>query len=158
MAKGRKIIVTPESQLRGRFIEGVLEEIVSPGNLLQFKAATEPDGTGRYTFEEFDGAADGERSVTIVALENKLAGKTASDAYAAGDRVFAYIPAIGDELNVMVQASSGAVAIGTKYIKDDGTGTLIITTGTPESEPFIALETASDPASDSLMHMMFTGN
>lgn len=155
MAKGNKILVVGD---KGRHFEAICGEVFSPGQLLQIKAATEPDGSGMYTVEEFDGAADGERTLIIVALENNLAGKTSSDAYAVNDVVQCYIPAIGDELNLMVQASAGALAIAGKMILDDGTGTLIKTTGTPEAEPFICLETASDPGSDGLYHMMFTGN
>ena len=155
MAKGNKILVVGGN---GRYFEALAGEAFSPGNLLQINAATEPDGSGMYTVEEFDGAADGERAPVIVALENNLAGKTSADAYAANDVVQCYMPLPGDELNVMVQASAGALAIGDKMIFDDGTGTLIKTTGTPESEPFQVLETASDPAADALYHMLTTGN
>jgi len=154
MAKGNGILLAAHP--RGIFLEGICGEIFSPGNLLQLDAAVEPVN-GRYTFEEWDGTADGEQAIVIVAMPDKLQGRTADTAYAAGDRCFAYVPCPGEELNVMVQASAGALAIGAKLIRDDATGTLILTTGTPEQEPFIILETASDPASDSLIHCMATG-
>jgi len=40
---------------------------------------------------------------------------------------------------------------------DDGTGKLIATTGTPESEPFVLLETVTDPTADTLAWTMYSG-
>jgi len=154
MALGKSIILA--SNPRGIFLEGISTGVALPGHCMQLDAAVEPI-EGRYTWEVFNGAADGERNLIVVAIESKLNGGTNSTAYAAGDRIFMYVPAIGEQLNVLVQASAGALAIGQKMIVDDGTGELILTTGTPEAEPFICMETASDPAADALYHMMVSG-
>jgi hypothetical protein len=57
----------------------------------------------------------------------------------------------GKALNVVT-------AIGDLLIPVDGTGLLIATTGSPEIEPFMCLETASDVvAAGTLLHCIFTG-
>lgn len=156
MAKGKSIIVAANP--RGCFLECVAGAAISPGHMCQLKSATEPDGTNRHTWEVFNGAADGEQTLVAIAIENRAEGKVNSDAYAADDRVSLYCPIPGEEMNVLVQASAGALVIGGKLIVDDSTGTFILTTGTPESEPFLVLETASDPGSDTLIHVIATGS
>jgi hypothetical protein len=52
-------------------------------------------------------------------------------------------------------------AIGDLLMIDDGTGKLVDTTGTPEMESFICLETFLDPTStqtDYLIWCMYTGH
>ena len=155
MALGNSIILAANP--RGVFLEGIATEACLPGVLVQLDGAVEPI-EGRYTWELFNGAADGERILTVIVIENKLEGGTSSTAYAAGDRLFMYVPCPGEHMNVMVQASAGALVIGTtKLIVDDSTGEFIITTGSPESEPFMVMETLSDPSSDTLVHVMATG-
>jgi len=159
MAIGNEIIIT--SDPKGTFLEGTISGTPKPGTVMQLKAATEPVG-GRFTYEVFNGAADGERTTMIVLLENVFLGKTAADAYADGQRGRFYVPAPGEELNMLVAApgtgTGDAIAIGDRFIVNDGDGLLIDTTGSPESEPFVAIETGADVvATGTLVACQYTG-
>lgn len=158
MSTHKSIILSADP--KGVFLEGIISGTPKPGTCMQIKAATEPVG-GRHTWEVFNGAADGEQTLVAVLLEDSLQGKTITDAYVSGDRCFLYVPVPGEELQVLLQDVAGTGddhAIGDKLIIDDGTGKLIATTGTPEMEPFIVLETITDPTADTLCHAMYTGN
>lgn len=147
------------AQPMGRFIEGIISGTPKPGTCMQIKASTEPVN-GKHTWEVYNRAADGNRYLVAVLLEDSLQGKTVSDAYVSGTQGRLYCPVPGDELNMLLQDVSGtgdSHAIGEQLIIDDGTGTLIATTGTPEAEPFILLETLSALSADALAHCMFTG-
>jgi len=161
MAKGNGIIVSAEP--RGKFLEGYVSGTPKPGTVMQIKAGVAPVG-GRFTWEPYNRSADGERpqGPLAILLPDELQGKTVSDAYSDGDRCFLYVPIPGEELNVLVYApgtgTADAQAIGDIYTVDDGTGMLIKTTGTPEIEPFVCLESVSDVTADgTLVHVMYTG-
>jgi hypothetical protein len=162
MAKGNEIIVSAEPC--GRFLEGIVYGTPKPGTVMQLKAATEPVG-GRFTWEVANYDADGDQRLVAVLLPDQLQGKTATDAYVSGERCFLYCPLPGDELNMLVTdintGTSDTFAIGDLLMVDDGTGKLVDTTGTPESESFLCLETYADPTStqtDFLLHCMYTGH
>lgn len=156
--KGNEILLSENP--RGRRTEGIVSGTPKPGTFMTLVAATEPDGTGRYTWEPYNRAADGNRALVAILLEDHLQGKGPDDAYVNGDRCFLYFPLPGDELNARVADAAGTaddVAIGDLFIIDDGTGKLNATTGTPEAEVFQALETITDPAADYLLHGYYTG-
>ena len=48
-------------------------------------------------------------------------------------------------------------ALGEMLIIDKGTGKLIASTGTPEAECFMLVETITDPTADTLAHVIYTG-
>ena len=99
------------------------------------------------------------RSV-IVLLPDALQGALYSTAYVSGARGFLYVPRPGEELNMRVADISGTAddhAIGDLLMIDNGTGLLIVTTGSPEAEPFICLEAATDPTAEALLLCQFTG-
>jgi hypothetical protein len=151
------IIVSQEP--RGRRAVCVVSGTPKPGTVMQLKAATEPIG-GRHTWEVFNGAADGERTVIAVLLEDSLQGKGITDAYVDGSRGFLYFPLPGDELLMQLLDVAGTAdtrAIGDKYMADDGTGLLVVTTGSPEAEQFVLLETLAAPTADTHAHVMFSG-
>ena len=60
---------------------------------------------------------------------------------------------------VQVQSGTGdTFNIGDLMMVDDGTGKLLASSGSPESEPFIMLETeATALTEDELKHVYFTG-
>ena len=62
---------------------------------------------------------------------------------------------IGDP--VISSGTSDAFAIGDILMVDDSTGKLVATTGSPESEPFVVMETVAALTADALVHVMFTG-
>lgn len=157
MAKGNEIIVSANP--RGVFMEGTLEGALKPGVLVEIKA-TALDGSGRPTFRAYQPGTDGVRKIPIVLLPDVNQGKLATDAYADGDHCFCYVPVAGEELNMLLQDVSGtgdAHAVGETLIADSGTGKLIATTGTPESEPFQLLEAVAAPTADTLAHCIYTG-
>jgi hypothetical protein len=158
MAKGNEIIVSANPQ--GKFLEGIVSGTPKPGTCMQIKAATEPVG-GRYTWEVYNADADGNQRLIAVLLPDVLRGKLATDAYADGDRCFLYCPIAGEELNMLVADVGGTAdtfAIGDILMVDDGTGKLVDTTGTPESEAFICIETSAALTADKLLLCMYTGH
>jgi len=144
----------------GRFLEGIISGTPKPGTMLQIKAGTEPVN-GKHTWEVFNGAADGERTLVAILLEDSLQGKLVTDAFVTGTLGKLYCPIPGDELQVLLENQSGTAdsfAISDKLIVDDGTGKFIATTGSPESEPFIVMETLAAITADTLCHCMYTGH
>lgn len=173
MARGNGIIVSAEP--KGRFEEGVISGTPKPGTVVEIKSI---DSNGVITWEAagttaanstFSGmAADGNRMPIAVLLcaQDHAACPLNQDnatAYADGDRCAVYYPLPGDRLNMIYKDESGTGADQdlvkglTKLIVDDGTGKLVSSAGTPESEPFLSLETQTDVAADVLIETLFTG-
>lgn len=167
MAKGNKIVVTATP--RGRFLEGIIIGTPKPGIVVEIVRGTAPDASGAFTYKPAGTdaaagvqgmAADGDRLPIILLIEDMLQGRTTDTAYVSGERCFMYVPVAGEEVNVRIENQTGTAddfVIGDKLIVDDGTGKMLISASTPESEPFIALETVSDLTADYLMHAMYTG-
>lgn len=154
--KGSTILALTNA--RGVFKEGIIYGTPKPGTMMQIKATALVNGVA--TFEVYAPGTDGEQRPVLILLENKIEGKIYSDAYVSGTRGFLYIPAPGEELNVLVADVSGTAddhAVGGMLIADTGTGKFINTTGSPESEPFQLLEAATDPVAEAWMHVMATG-
>lgn len=149
-----QIIVNLEP--RGVFQEGYIVGALKPGTIVQRVAGTAIDDTGRHQWQVYDGTIDGSQAGWGVLLADKLQGRTTSDAYATGDRCRVYIPHAGDELNVLKGDVSGTAddfAVGDKLVIDDGTGKVVLTTGTGagQQEPFTCLEAITDPTADVLV-------
>jgi hypothetical protein len=167
MAKGNSIIVSSEP--KGVREECIISGTPTPGVVMELKGATAAVG-GRFTYEPAGTtaaagskgmSADGDRIPICVLTEDSLQGKLATTAYADGDRGFLYWPVNGEELNMLFQNASGTaddVLVGDKLIVDDGTGKLLVSTGSPECEPFGALEAITDPTVDQLFWVKYTGN
>lgn len=166
MARGTEIIVSADP--RGHFVEGVIAagEAPKPGQIVQIQPATDLVG-GRHTWEIYNADADGGRpkGPFIVLLPDRLQGRTETAAYAAGERAFGYVPLPGDELNLLLAdvtagTGTGATADHTKgemLIVDDTTGKMIATTGSPETEVAMLLETVNDVIADQLVWVIWTG-
>ncbi len=157
MASGNEIIVSANP--RGVFLEGWISGALKPGQCMQVKAGVAAVG-GNFTYEKAAPSADGEQMEVIVLLPDRLQGKLETEAYVDGDRCFMYCPAMGELLNMRVLDIAGTGddhAIGDKFMIDNTTGLLIVTTGTPESEPFKCMEVATDPTADALLLCMYTG-
>lgn len=161
MAKGNEIVVSADA--RGNREDFYISGTPKPGTVMQIKAATEPVG-GRHTVQVFNRDADGNRPqgpLWVLEADYKY-GKTASDAYADGDFGKCYCPLPGDDLNMLVSAAGtgtgDSLAIGDLLIVDDGTGLLVKTTGTPETESFMVMETTADVESGgTLTWVKYTG-
>ncbi len=175
MAKGQCILVS--SNPRGRFEECYIAGTPKPGTCMEIKTSVALKG-GRWTFEPAGTtaavgtssgmAADGNRIPIAVLLGGAdqvvgvPPGGLSTDAYVDGQRGMVYYPAAGEELNVLLMNDTGTSAtedfpIGTKLIVDDGTGKLVQSASTPESEPFLVLEAVLDLAADQLVWALYTG-
>lgn len=162
MARGNGIIVNAEP--KGKFEWGYIAsgETPKPGTILQRQVATALKH-GNHTFEIYNADADGGRPKGggyYVLLEDGLQGKTVDDAYAAGDFAPLYCPQEGDQLNLLLLNIAGTADDHTKgevLIVDDTTGKLIATTGSPENEVAVLLETVTDPVADTLAWCEWTG-
>lgn len=148
---------------RGRKLNAIIYGTPYPGTVMQVKSAVEPVND-LFTVEVYDRGADSDRpkGPLMVLCEDWLQGKTIDDAYADGKVGCLYIPTFGDELLMLVADVSGTTTdthtIGEMFIIDDGTGKLLTTTGSPEIEPFMCMETLSTGfTADKLVHCWFSG-
>lgn len=162
MARGSRIIVSADP--KGKFTEGVLATGEKPGTIMQIDPTVALAG-GRHTFKVYDRAADGDQPAgafwVLTEHLQALQGKTALDAYTAGDRGSLYAPQDGEELNLLFGNAAGTaddVALGDIMMVDDGTGKIITTTGTPETEVAVALEAIVDPVADQLLWVQWSGH
>lgn len=180
MARGSNIIVSAEP--KGHFDECTVVGTPTPGVIMNIVPVTNALIGGRFNYEPAGTtaasgsrgmSADGDRIPIAVLLADKLQGKigvgaslgtalgsAVGDAYVSGDRGFLYFPLPGEELNLVAQNQSGTgddLAIGDKLIVDDGTGKVLLSAGSPESEPFVVLETITDPTADCLVWCLTSG-
>jgi len=159
MAKGNPILVT--SGPKGVFMRGTVSGALKPGTLVQIKTSAGIDANGRFTFEAYAPGTDGDQRIIMVLEEDRYQGKLATEAYVDGDECQVYVPVMGEELNMLLADVAGTAddhAFGELLIADTGTGKLIATTGSPESEPFQLLEAVTDPTADQLVHCLYTGH
>jgi len=161
MARGNKILITENP--RGKFFEGIITGTPLPGTVMQLETGTAVDGNGVHTWVVYQPGTDGDRPVgpIAVALE-KGEGFDNTTAYVTGDRGFLYVPLPGDELNMRWSAAgtgaADAVTVGLLAVVDTGTGLLVDTTGSPQTEPFVAMEAVDDvTATGTLVWCMATG-
>ena len=149
MSSHANIVVS--SRPNGRFFEGVAASGVtlSPGMCVQ------RDASGNFVLGR--GVADGERGDLIIVCEG-FTGETKTTAYAAAARVKLFTPAAGDKVQVLVADTEDAIAVTDKLIVDTSTGLFIETVGTPESEPFEALEALGTIAANTHCLAVATGN
>lgn len=175
-ARGNVILITADP--KGYAEEVIVNDTSKPGTVMELKGTVAEAG-GRRTFEAagttaanstFSGmAADGNRlpiAVLLCSADPWGAAcppyKGPTDAYAAGERGVVYYPAPGEELNMLIKDETGTGAdqdflVGDKLIVDDGTGKLLRSSGSPESEPFIILQALTDLAADVLAPCQYTG-
>ena len=166
MAKGTKIQVSAhpkgheeECVVIGTPKPGVVMNIVRPGVAAHGRWNYEPYGTTAASGVQGVTAA-GNRNAVAILLEDDNQGALNSTAYVSGTPGKIYYPIMGEEFNMWLLDVAGTAddfVIGDKLIIDDGTGKLLISAGSPESEPFIILETVTDPVADTLVWVKFTG-
>ena len=156
MALGNKIVLTEWE--KGIQLEGTISGTPSPGTCMEIVATALVNG--RPTFRVYQPGTNGEQRPVIVMLPDPHNGQLTTTAYATGDHGFFYCPVAGQELNMLVKDVAGTAddhAIGDVMMIESGSGKLIVTTGSPEREPFILLEAATDPTADALMRCFYTG-
>lgn len=154
------IVVT--SDPKGRFVDCVVDGTPKPGTIMQLKAGTAKNGLGLFTYEAYNRDADGNRPQGAIAIlrEKNIIGQGVNSAYVAGEIGHLYFPLPGDELLAILADVAGTGdphTVGEILMVDDGTGKLIATTGTPETEPFVLLESFAALTADVLAHVQFSG-
>ena len=163
--RGHTIVVNTGRGPSGNFREGIVAsgQTFYPGMIVQRDPTVDLVG-GAPTYKIYDRAADGDRPAGALWVVTEILrveqGYAITDSIAAGERVMCYSPRPGDELNLLYKNVSGTaddVAAGNVMIVDDGTGKLIVTTGTPQSEPAMALEAIVDPTADTLLWCEWAG-
>lgn len=157
MARGNCIVVTHNAQ--GRHTEAYVAsgETHYPGMIVQIDP-TVALKSGRHTAKIYNRDADGDRPlgpfmVCTEKFNSSFLGKPLTEGYGAGERASYYIPEPGDELNLLLKNLAGTAddhTAGEILMVDDGTGLLIATTGTPETEVAVLKENVTDPTSDTL--------
>lgn len=138
---------------------GVIMNIVRPGVPVHGRWNYEPYGTTAASGVQ-GVAADGNRNAIAILLEDDEQGGIYSSDYVSGRPGKIYYPIAGEEFNLWIENQSGTAddfVIGDKLIVDDGTGKLLISASTPESEPFICLETLTDLTADNCTWVKYTG-
>lgn len=167
--RGKRIIVSADPQ--GKFTEMVVKtgETHYPGQIVQIDPTVALSG-GRNTAKIYDRAVDGDQPIGAfwvctednMALQGKgITDSTTFDSYAAGERASYYSPMAGEELNLLYLNLSGTAddhAAGEIGMVDDGTGKIIATTGSPETEVCVIKETVTDPTADFLAWVEWSGH
>ena len=163
MARGNDTVIT--SPPGGVFEEGIVAtgETHYPGMIVQRDPSVELSG-GRHTYKIYNRDADGDQPAgaywVCTNLLNASIGKAQTVSYTAGERASYYSPRPGEELNLLIENLSGTAddhALGEILMVNDGTGKLIVTTGTPESEVAQLLEAITDPTADILAWCQWSG-
>jgi hypothetical protein len=132
-------------------------------------------GTNNFTYEIFNADADGARpigplfillpapGINTWGLNTSYDADTTTEyyysAYAASSHCFVYTPVAGEEFNLLVNSAGTAdLSAGQMLIVDDTSGTLLATTGSPETEPFMLVSAVvGDLGTDVLAHVIYTG-
>lgn len=160
MARGSRIVVNADA--RGHYEWGYVTTAEKPGTILQIDPSVALKH-GKHTWVVYNRDADGNRPKVpfAVLVENLYQGVEATTAITAGDFCKLYLPLPGDELNLLYLNQSGTaddVALGDILTVDDGTGKVLVTTGSPETEVAVALEAITDPTADQLLWARWTGH
>ena len=162
---GSTIIVSTGRAPSGVFREGIVKtaETFKPGMIVQ-RDPTVALVEGVPTFKLYDRGADGDRPAGAFWLVTEILrseiGYAITDDIAAGERFMAYSPNAGEEVNVLYKNVAGTaddVVAGDLAVVDDGTGKVIVTTGTPETEVGMFLESLTDPTADALLWLEWSG-
>lgn len=157
MARGNGIVVNAEPN--GRFIEGILSGALKPGTIVQIDPSVALNN-GRHTFKAYDRAASGDRPLgpLMVLMDQYLLGVAPTVAYTSGDRCQVYVPKAGDELNLLMKFGdvSDTHTKGEALEVEDATGKVIALASTPQSTPFVLLETITLTA-DALVWAQYSG-
>lgn len=160
MARGNRIVVNADA--KGPYEWGFVTTAEKPGTILQIDPSVALKA-GKHTWVAYNRDADGDRpkGPFAVLVEDLYQGRDATTAIVAGDFAKLYIPMPGDELNLLFGNAAGTgddIALGDILMVDDGTGKLVETTGTPETEVAVALEAITDPTADQLIWVRWTGH
>lgn len=157
MSMGAGIILSANP--KGTFLEGIIYGTPKPGTMMQVRATAKV--SGRLTFEVYTPGASGDPRCPIILLPDYLQGALATDAYVTGTRGFLYVPANGEELNILVKDVAGTGdthAIGDRMKAETGSGKFIVEATSANYAPFTLIEAATTAfTADGLLGAMFNG-
>lgn len=165
--RGSTIVLSTNGPPRGSW----REMTVKTGQTFYPGMAVQTDSSvalveGVHTAKIYDADIDGGRPKGALYVVTEILqveqGKTITDSIAAGERCMCYCPLPGDQLNILLGDVAGTgspsdFAAEDIVIPDDTTGLFILSTGTPEIEPFKLLETQADLTANSLCWAEYTG-
>jgi hypothetical protein len=152
-------VIVVSGDPRGRGQGCIVSGTPVPGTCMTVLAATEPVG-GVFTYEVYNRDADGDRAPVAVLVEDNIQGRIITKAFTTLDNGQLFFPQQGDLLQMLVANISGTAdsfAIGDYMIIEDGTGKLIATTGSPQMESFVIMETQSALTTDLHVLCQYTG-
>ena len=170
--KGTRIQVShPGGAAKGIQMEGIIAsgQTPKPGTVMEMTATAAvasffcwtPYGVTAASGGNFV-SADGDRKLIVILLENFKEGKIYSDAYAAGDHCYLYVPQAGEEFNMLLQNQSGTgdtFTLGQELMVDDGTGKLLACDSDAEAQPFHIMSAVSSAlTADAHNWVMFRGH
>lgn len=157
MTTSNEIVVS--SPRRGHEERCIVSGTPKPGTVMERVPTTAQQG-GKFTFRVYQPGGDGHRRAIAVLLPRSDMAPT--DAYVTGDEGIVYWPVQGELLNMLIDddgvGTSDDHTAGEMLIVDAGTGKLISSTGTPESEAFRLCETLTDITADTLALCEYTGH
>lgn len=163
MANGNSIIVSSFPQGNFREFKKKTGETIYPGMIVQEDISVALVG-GRNTAKIYSRSADGEQPAgafwVVTERLQAMCGATMTTAIPEGDSMLCYSPLPGDELNLVIANLAGTGDDHTKgeiLMVDTGTGKMIATTGTPETESAVLKETITDPTSDTWAWCTWSG-
>ena len=147
-AHGAEILVSNNPM--GRYMEFKIGAAFTPkpGTIVEIDSTVAAVG-GRFTVKAWAAS-----KLMIVLLPDSMSGKVATEAYAAADRAFGYVPALGEELNLLVKdvAGTATVAAGDLFGPEATSGKLV-TAGVE----FLLLEDIVAMTADRLEFFMYVG-
>ncbi len=164
--RGNEICVNGEFP-KARFvsyINGTAADLY-PGTIVQIDYSAALVG-GKHTCVLYNADADGGRPkgpfIVVLDTMGKLIGRLMTDPVPAGEIFQGVTPLPGEEYNLMISdadtgTSTNDVAAGTTMIVRDGFGTLIATTGSPETEVAVTQEAVNDMSGNRLGWCRWTG-
>ena len=155
-ARGSQVVMNPNP--KGNFLSAVISGTPKPGTCMEIQTPFYQGGV--HLWRVYQPGTDGEQRLVAVLVEDAEQGFTLDTAFVDGKMGKVYCPVPGDELNMLFGNAAGTgddVAAGGILTVDTSTGKVIPTTGSPEMEPFVALEALVDPTADVHLPCMFTG-
>jgi hypothetical protein len=160
--RGNKVVIS--SPQNGKQRAGVLGDTSAAGTCMEIQTPFYQGG--QHLYRAFQPGTDGLRRQVIVLLEDDIQGfgilksDGTPNAGVSGTMRQFYWPVPGDEMNMLIKDIAGTAddhTAGDLLIINTGTGKLIASTGSEQSDPFVLLETVIDPTADFYSPCMFTG-
>ena len=156
---GKNIILSADH--KGRFIEGIISGTPKPGVIMELYTGAQVGG--RNYWRVYTSGTNGKRQLPAILLPDNLQGFSYDRAYVSGERCFLYVPALGEEFNMLcldVGTGTGEnLTVTQVYTIATGSGKLIIGTGSETWRPFIQVEATADVVitTGTWVHVMYTG-